>query len=90
MTHEEKIIYARTRMEIKAKRKKRHDNANKSMFRFFEISEEILLKANNVSDNEKQEIAKSFSKYEGPYMIQRKVGEVTYILYNEITHEERD
>ena len=48
----------------------------------------MLLRANNVSDNEKKEIAKFFSKYEGPYKIKRPVGEVTYILENQ-NHEER-
>ena len=59
------------------------------MFRLFEIGEGVLLKANNVSDNEKQEIAKFFAKYEGPYIIQRKVGEATYILHDGITNQER-
>ena len=58
------------------------------MFKKFEIGEEVLLRANNVSDNEEKEIAKFFSKYESPYKIKRLIGEATYILENE-NHEER-
>ena len=88
-SHAEKIELAAERMKKRgASRKKIHDERHQELFRKFEVGEEVLLRANNVSDNEKKEIAKFFSKYEGPYKIKRLVGEATYILENE-NHEER-
>ena len=87
--HEEKIELAAERIRKRgAARKKTHDEKHHEPFRKFKVGEEVLLWANNVSDNEKREIAKFFSKYGGPYTIKRLVGKATYILENE-NHEER-
>ena len=50
-------------------RNKKYDETNKDLFKTFSISDEVLLKAYNVSDNEKKEIVKFFPKYKGPYAV---------------------
>ena len=55
MSHEEKIDLARENMQKKGeKRKMEFDNKNKSQFRVLDEGDEVLLKVNNISDNEKK------------------------------------
>ena len=78
ISHEEKNSLARTRM-LKAadKRKRKHDETNKNLFRTFSIGDEVLLKANNVSDNEKKRLQNSFrnmkahTQYQGHWVRRR-------------------
>ena len=73
MSHEEKINVAEENMKKKGeKRKKEFNNKNKNQLLILNGGDEVLLKANNISDNEKKEISKFFTKYEGPYVIKKK------------------
>lgn len=79
LPYEEKIYLAHEKMTKKAeKRAVRHDK-NK-VFVSFNLGDEVLVKANNVSDSENSKIAKFFAIYEGPYILEKKVGESTYLL----------
>lgn len=79
ISHTEKLCLARERIIHKGRqRKQRHDQQKK--FSEFNEGEEVLVIANNISNNENRQIAKFFSIYEGPYEIHRKVGEATYLL----------
>ena len=57
MSYEEKINVARENIKKKGeKRKKEFDNKNKNQFLILNEGDEVLLKANNISNNEKKEI----------------------------------
>lgn len=80
-THEEKIYLTRERLKKKGERRAERCNKNKT-FTELNLGDEVLVKANNVSDSQANQIAKFFAIYEGPYIVTRKVGEATYVISN--------
>lgn len=55
----------------------------------FEGNEEVLIRANNVSDAGDGKIAKFFAVYEGPYTMKNKVGANTFLLIDPTSMKER-
>lgn len=64
------------------KGKKRAEKLNQKIEKpmVYEIGEEVLLWANNVSGGDAKRIAKFFDVYEGPCKVESKVAENTYLL----------
>lgn len=81
-TQEEKIYLARERIKKKGERRSERWNKDR-VFTELQIGEEVLVKANNVSDSDQNKISKFFSIYEGPYVVKRKVGDATYLITGE-------
>lgn len=87
---ETKIALARERILKKGKKRaEKYNKKHAEFFTTFEIGEEVLVKANAVSSLENKEIAKFFSLFEGPYVVQRKIGKNSYFLVDKLNERER-
>lgn len=74
--YDQKNVFARENISRKAAKRRARFNQERK-FKYFEVGNRVLLKANNVSDFENGNIAKVFSVYEGPYIIKKIYGKTT-------------
>ena len=80
-TVEQRIYLARRKQEKKLMRRAAKLN-NRASHKTFKEGDLVLVKANNVSNIEKNKIAKFFCVYEGPYTVTKIISLDTYLLSN--------